>query len=441
MKIFDNRLFASAGHYLPSFFKMEVLTTESFSDIDTLSEEAAAVYFHEYLHYIQDISTFNGFSNMIRMGEYIHYAISVIKAGGQTFKVPINPQENDSGVDTTVKIIKVLNGDYYNNSEITVSNVELRISNLRLSHGYMLPEVIVTYNGNLTYNFGASAIMESMAYIGEYYFFPIKESPATFPYKSAELVAKFVFPGFAENILNVFSLCDVSLLTSEPGPSFYRGLLKLKDINYSSNNPKDIYEIFSHEIFEFEGNKLNQMQMLSALVVRANLYLSGYFPQEKYKDNIEWMKHVSLYGFSLRHANIAFPLDILLHGSFYKNPILRHIMTYIGSPLQLNMDDRASFIIIEGLKNENFQPDLNWAIAQVHKVFLGSKGGCEMKTFCKQSAHLQNIPDFTNKQCDTNPWNRVRNRESCSFVRVIEMWGLQNNYPLNASVINDNAPS
>lgn len=43
----NTTLLASAGHYLPSFFKMEVLSDESFMDLEKLSRKAASIYFHE----------------------------------------------------------------------------------------------------------------------------------------------------------------------------------------------------------------------------------------------------------------------------------------------------------------------------------------------------------------------------------------------------------
>lgn len=142
------------------------------------------------------------------------------------------------------------------------------------------------------------------------------------------------------------------------------------------------------------------------------------------------MRHVTVYGFSLRHANMAFPLDILLHGSFYQNPHLKQVMRYIGSSLQLNSDDRASYVMIDDLDQEKFQPDLNWAIAEIQKVFIGRKTGCKMKTFCKESAYQQGIPDFTNAYCNSEPWQRVREQEDCSFVRMVNLWGLHDKIPL-----------
>jgi hypothetical protein len=69
MKIGQTELYTAAGGYLPSFFKMGVQSGESILEIQKLDEETASVYFDEYMHYIQDVSSFHGLSNIIRMGE------------------------------------------------------------------------------------------------------------------------------------------------------------------------------------------------------------------------------------------------------------------------------------------------------------------------------------------------------------------------------------
>lgn len=424
-------LLASAGHYLPSFFKMEVFSDESLVDIDQLSEQTAAVYFHEYLHYIQDVSTLHGLSNMIRMGEYIHHSINRIRSGPATFTVPIDPYAHSEGVDTTIKIIQLLNGDSATNDlSVTINYVVDAESTPVAFHGGHVPAIIIDYNNSKKYNFGATAVMESMAWIGEKHLFPASLAPPPLPYNAAELLANFIYPEFANNPLNVFALCDIALLTAEPGAAFYQKLLKLKEASFVPKDPKKVYDFFKADLFEHRGMTLNRSQMLSTLVHDSNLYLSGYFPGEQYAANVDWMRHVTLYGYSLRHHNMAFPLDILQHGQFYQNPYLKHTMRYLGSPLQLNSQDRATYIIIDEVENDRFRPDLNWAIAEVHKMFIGKHEGCGMKPFCKESAYLQNIPDFTDTHCHTNPWQRVCEKKTCSFVDIVNLWELQDKKPI-----------
>jgi len=432
MTIDQLQLYTATGGYLPSFFKMAVRSGESFLDVQSLSENTASTYFHEYMHYIQDVSTFHGLSNIIRMGEYLHYCKKLIENGSTVFKVPIPDDLIDSGVNISAKIGHILNGSMHNISHsVQIEEINVRQTGVISSDGTDIPEVVITYNDGQEYLFGALAVNESMAYIGEKELFPASPLAPTFPYHSAELIARFIFPEFAGKKLNIFALCDVALMSAEPGPTYYKHLLKLKASGFEPYDPKDVYEFFKNEIFEYQDWKLNRIQMLSTLGQIARIYLKGYFPVEAYEANVTWMDHIIDHAVSLRNRNISFPLDIILHGSFYDNPELDLTMKNIGGPLQLNENAHATFIIIEQLADKMIQPDLNWVISDILKVILGSTRPCGMKDFCKASATNQGLPDYTNSLCDINPWFRAYNDIDCSMTRVLKMWKLDKKIPRN----------
>ncbi|MCX2582710.1 hypothetical protein [Pedobacter sp. MR22-3] len=429
--LFDQvEFFASSGTYLPSFFKMEIGSEESFLDIQNLSEKAASTYFHEYMHFIQDVSTFHGLSNIIRMGEYIHHCREIIENGSTVFSVPIHPAQLDPGVKVTTDITNKLLGSVHNIvGQVDIEHVELRKTSVITSEQANIPELIITFNDGRHYTFGSLAVSESMAYIAEKILFPASVLAPTLPYHAAELLSRFLFPEFAVDKLNIFALCDISLMTAEPGPKFYQNLLKLRDSAYTNGNPKKIYEYFSNDIFFYQNQKLARIQMLSALGQIAKCYLAGYFPSKMFKANIEWMDHIIDHGLGLRNRNIAFPLDIVLHGSFYDNPELKLTMRNIGGPLQLNAKSSGTFIVIEELAGKYIQPDLNWAIANILKILIGIQVPCGMKSFCRASAVAGGVPDYTNALCDINPWFRAYQDLDCSMTRVLKMWQLNRKIP------------
>lgn len=432
MKIGQTELYTAAGGYLPSFFKMGIQSGESILDIQKLDGETASVYFHEYMHYIQDVSTFHGLSNMIRMGEYLHYSKKIIKDGDIVFEVPITMERLDPGVKVSAQIGNILNGSTHNiMGEVEIENIDFRLTGVISSEGVNIPEIVITYNNDQLYRFGALAVNESMAYIGEKKLFPASPLAPTLPYHGAEIITRKLFPEFASDKLNIFALCDIALMSAEPGSTYYKHLINLRDSGFECNDPKEIYKFFESDIFEYQNWKLNRIQMLSTLGQIARIYLKGYFPSENYKANINWMDHIIDHAVGLRNRNLSFPLDIILHGSFYDNPELNLTMKNIGGPLQLNSNGQATFIVIEELADEMIQPDLNWVISDILKLIMGSKNPCGMKAFCKTSASKQHIPDFTNPLCDISPWFRAYNDLDCSMTRVLKMWELDKKIPKN----------
>ncbi|WP_367867778.1 hypothetical protein [Pedobacter sp. WC2423] len=152
-------LLASAGHYLTSFFKMEVLSDESFLDFNSLSRKAASIYFHEYMHYIQDIATCHGLLNINRMVEYIRFANLAIKRGKQTFSVPILPIDNEYNVQTNIDYMKVLNGDTGSTYQTPICNIKINESTINKPNGEPIMQVTLYFNDTSVYHFGGTAIM------------------------------------------------------------------------------------------------------------------------------------------------------------------------------------------------------------------------------------------------------------------------------------------
>lgn len=364
------------------------------------------------------------------MGEYIRYANLAIKKGGPNFNIPIAPEGDEFNLKTNLDFMRVLSGDSAPINHPKIIDVKLIDSTLKKPNGQQIPEVVINYNERAIYHFGGTAIMESMAYIGESYLFPENEAPATFPYKSAELVTGLIYPNFAGNILNVFALCDVALMTGTPGSWFLGALNTMKTANFLPKHPKEVYEFFSNNVFDYGGQKYNTIQSISILSQISASYLKGYYTSDSFVDNIKWFDHILNHALGMRHNNIAFPLDILLHGSFYNNPVLNLTMKNIGSPLQLNLNDAGAYVEIPGLQLDNFRPEMNWAMAQVERVFAGKTDGCQMKTFCKESCYQQDLEDFTDDRCNTNPWSRALDNSRCPFVVVLELWQLQGFQPV-----------
>lgn len=85
------------GFYLSSFFLLHVSTKESLRNINTISDKAFSILFHEYIHFLQDITTFYGLNNTHVTVEYLKYCNNFVVSGSaKQFEVPINPDPTNS---------------------------------------------------------------------------------------------------------------------------------------------------------------------------------------------------------------------------------------------------------------------------------------------------------------------------------------------------------
>ncbi len=134
------------------------------------------------MHYIQVVSTFHGLSNMIRIGEYLHYCKKIIKDGDTAFEVPITIERLDPGVKVSAQIGNILNGSTYNIMEpVEIENIDFRQTGVISSEDADIPEIMITYNNGQLYRFGALAVNKSMAHIGDKKFFRASPLAPTLP--------------------------------------------------------------------------------------------------------------------------------------------------------------------------------------------------------------------------------------------------------------------
>lgn len=69
---------------------MQVNRTEKLEDIKSFSDIVSAIYLHEYIHFLQDISTTYCFINISTVVDYIKYVNEVVINGqNRNFSVPI----------------------------------------------------------------------------------------------------------------------------------------------------------------------------------------------------------------------------------------------------------------------------------------------------------------------------------------------------------------
>ena len=433
----EERLNMTLGFYLPTFFKMQVNTDESFSDLKKLDDIPLAIYFHEYIHYLQDISTVFGLMNACAVVDYMKFSNNYAhKLDSNDFEVPvpiIDKDEFNIGFNRKLKTIYL--GDSKNIAfnagdqnpilkiyleEIDVQNYSNTIQNIKQVY-------FETSYGK--YCFGATCIMESMAYIGENALFPNLIPSPDLPYKSAEYVASHLYPAFSINKFNTFALCDISLFVFHPSKYFYDTLIEMKRQSWLPANPKDVYDFcLKNTEIEYE-NSHNLNSLFEQTNHKAKKQLSDYFTADIFRDSKEWIEIILNSAKEMRNKNIYFILDIVSEGKL-NSEIFLSVFRTLGSPLVTNNLDEASFYISENANHlENIRIDLFWALSQVHRIFIGQQRDCKLKLFCRESCHNDKIPDITDNRCSDAPWERATDSELCAFAQIWKMWGLQHKKP------------
>jgi hypothetical protein len=265
-RLFDKVL----GFYFPAFLFMQINTDEELSDLYKLSKENRPTFYHEYVHFLQDITTTYGLWNIYRIVD-LQKAINkkIFENNSNTFKLPVI--KLDKITETNID----LSGIYYGDSPTVDEGFDIIITKIdSVEDGTIpgfeyVPNIVVTanngFNKDCNFNFGAYCLQESMAYLIEDQLFDKNITPQS-PYKTVELVVDFIYPEIAKNKRNLIYMCDAALNVDHPGKFFYDVICKMKEKSFVPNNPKEIYAFFqdnapkNFDIYSFFENISQQAE-------------------------------------------------------------------------------------------------------------------------------------------------------------------------------------
>ncbi|WP_295232395.1 hypothetical protein [Sediminibacterium sp.] len=438
-------LFSSIGLYTPSFFRIHLGTNEVMGDIRQMHPDLAATFFHEYVHYLQDLTTTYGLMN-------INYVVDFIKtvnanqrnSGNRELLIPyqLSP-ENDGTVFYNSELQRIYCG--------TVTNTNAR----RINSCQIIQEQVTLLNAeNQTYEktvervlligtddkgqryqyyFGSDAVIESMAYELEQHLYPgITDTPANFPYTACRLLANFLLPDFADDPLRVIAVCDVVMMEFNPGLGFYRAIEAIirdkVDITDPDNIHKALYTGNSNPFLGFSTTE----ELFNYMSTSGASQLNSYFTTGVFGQNKIWFDYLFTKAAIIRRTHPNLFLQIARGGPIATNTAFHAIYGELGQPATTNNDFRAVYRIYN-LDSNNIFPEMTWVINQIFNIYLNSGSSnmcrCNLYNWCRLSCEHLGIDDYTDDRCWDEPWARVNDAQPCTFAQVWKSWGMENEIP------------
>jgi hypothetical protein len=435
------KLQTTLGFYRPSFFKMQVNVVDDLTNLNTLADIPSAVYFHEYIHFLQDITTTFGFTNISTVVDYIKYVNDSARSGTtREFPVPVIVKPSPGNdVYFNNKLKKEYVGSVDDITIATITAISKIQKTITVKKGNIeLENIILDYSdstGTIAYHhFGAHCIIESMAYLMENSIYPgILPAPPDFPYKSAEKIVAHEYPILSLNPLNIIALCDISLMMFNPGEYFFSMLDKMKTENYLPPTPEAIYQYcFNNTHFNFNGTQnLNELFIYTSYF--ASQQLSDYFTTPTFGDNSIWVNYTLSMSAYIRLANPYFILQIARGGKIQTNMAFMQVFKKIGSPMVSDLNGIGTFF--SPLQStHDIEPQYLWAISQIYSLYTKSveknNKKCEMKLWCKESCIAQNKLDPTDNNCYESPWLKSTEATLCPFATVWTTWDMTKEVPV-----------
>lgn len=412
---------STAGLYKFSFLRLYLDTDESLADIGEKDQpDLEAAYLHEYIHFVQDVSTVYGLNLIHVITEYMKDAVLRTRTGPDgPFSVPVRPEpRGENNVEANSVFASMFAGTgKVQTANVTDANIEHSVvHSVRGEHP--VERVFLDYEssaGKGKYLFGGYCIQESMAYEIETSCYPSAHAVDELPYKCARKLVELICPRLLDVPYALIALCDASLMYFNPGLKFFQVLCHIRDTNPPIGNYYDVYRIsWGYD------DILNMMNMVGQ---NAKHRLMEYFPADEFKPILKWLESVIDGALAYRRENLAFPVGIAMGKRMRSNPILGKFMHHAGSPLVVNRNGEVTTMDPHG-HGEIPEQLLLLVIHEIYKIMLGNRNGCRLKETCDLHGLV-----VTDHRCIESPWQRVADKPPCNFAQVWHSWGLDGKFP------------
>lgn len=442
------KLEACQSYYMPSFFRIKVGVYDDFTNMLSIPYGAYSLFFHEYIHFIQDVTTIYGLMNLHTITYYIQDVASRVgKDSNPEFKVPqqLEYRPGDYGF-SNFELRPVYMGSPINPKHKKIEILDYQKIPYSNKEGFLTDIIEVTYKDlpigkTDIFYLGGNHVCEGMAYLCESYVYkPLFEKDGydypgadDYPYNVCKLLAKKIYPEFSESDILLVTACDISLMTYHPGLSFVRLLEHLRDIDFLSGNFSKILEIIEKLYTDgpafLKGSHVDFATIQN--VVKDSVKKN--FKCAEFEGNNKWIDTLFERANTLRTEMPQFITDILLFGQgkdVRENQPFGCLFGLLGSPLIINEENFGAISLPIYFYNPTFMPGLFGAINQILRVFANDKGiPCELKEYCKKSAAID--PDIkVDERCDTAPWSRCYDKRLCPFAVIWRHWNLGGHVPV-----------
>lgn len=406
------------GQYVPTFMYMILnLDFEKMSYLEVLHSE---VFHHEFIHYLQDLSTTHGMMNSISNISILQSLALTAKESTPSISLPISERQGTSDYNNT--IMKIINGDSF--EVLSPMRVKPRIDDVSKNgiDCVLLEYYNIENKAHEKYRFGALAIRETMAHFAESRLHKSK-TVADFPYLTGYYVAKEFYETVAEDDMSLLAVCDASLMSCNPGVAFVETLIDMKLTNYSPICYKQTYDYA--EQFIMQNVNLSSLQLYAINVASSLESFCKYFGHgHLYDREFEFICNSIRRAYRNKMRNPYYILDLvstpLSHFGIDSLILKTRLPIIYDVNDQGYIDDR--YHVSEETDYSIFRTmyELNLFFLHTGKTGSPVEYGCELYYCCLLSPHKS----IVNQRCLSEPWEMAEEKYLCPFAKLWHRWGL-----------------
>lgn len=424
MKDLNSRL---EGSYIPSFFCIKI---DSSSYDENMSDREISLFVHEYIHYLQNITTICGLERLNSDYAILVKMVNWIRnQNTNSFFIPISKDVLGELTIANDKICNLTWGEMGDINHFDFISAQL-IDSTKIDNQREVESVCITYrdkNGiEEICSFGTREIYESMAYLIERHITRDYETSPEYPYCVAQRVIEYIYPELLNDYRNLLVIYDKALLSSNPGVELFKIVKWLKEIHYASDRPDTLYHFIDSNWQFYDLNKnVSVYDYFNDRIeeVRTNLHI--LLRDDFFNDYHVWVDRILDYAIYLRTENTMFWLDLVNNGYVKENGCWMEIINNAGSPLIET--NRHEYFHVNPLGCDSSCTVYFKIFNKIYRLFVNGDIQCDLIPWCNNKCNTVTI-DST---CFNCPWEHSeQNNQLCTFKGIWQHWGL-NAYKIN----------
>ena len=410
------------GIYKPSFFYMELGVETEFEDI-LKNKSSESVFFHEYIHFLQDVLTIYGINNTRSNFLLLQNAISFMQGIRKTLKYL--PLEIKSKHEEDFRKIFEYTYGINDRNTFNMLNKCSRIVDLERKEERLNNNLVVIYNVFLDgikspYQLGARDIKESMAYLLQKWVYGNDiPNPPVCPYKTIEMLADYCCPASFPEKIYLIALCELSLQCANPMMFFMETLDIFSKENYIPNNITEFGDkIMSGKKIECNGIEYSDCKSLYNSIADDLIdQLHVLFKDDFFSKAMLWLN--KLLGNAKQMVSketLSITMLFISNGVSNFHEIVTSIL---GAPIIYIKDKKTGYFF------NVYEASGDLYFLRVLERFRDSLyygTSCWLDEYCKEIFKNLKTYDHTDNNCREHPTKRKQ--QNCPFVYICNLFGL-----------------
>lgn len=425
------------GYYEPGFLHLRVNTNEDISNLNLLIQnpdhkKLFSTFLHEYIHFLQDVSTTSGLLNANFYIDYIKEVNwEIINDGKSDFQVPYTPN-NKNNIEANLLLRELYRGKTDGSNLAKYSHYEIEETSIFDKNGKEIkpPKYFVHYHDVRNYklkklHFGFACLKEYVAHFIQKKFLP-ETNHSDVPYVIAEQIVVSELPELEENKILIVALCDASLMCFHPAQMFFNTIERMKKEKFIPKNTREVYD-FAFQGLQFKGELgiKNVDSLHDGLLKKVESQYFDTLESKIFQSNYKWLSYILNKARDMRRNKVDFMCKLVsdenqLTDNFFD------VFHNLGTPFFTNTSENGGYVPPRGYSSLPHQPYQLLVFKQIIAIYNGSKC-CSLYGFCKKS-HDKNL---INEHCKTAPWKKAVEANLCPVAQLWKTWGLTNETPVD----------